>query len=39
MHMPRLIFEENPADPDKIAVRASFVPNFEPLEPQKLDLV
>jgi hypothetical protein len=27
---PRLIFEEDPTDRDKIAVGVSFVPNFEP---------
>jgi hypothetical protein len=30
MNSPRLIYEEDPKDPDKIAVRYSFIPNFEP---------
>jgi hypothetical protein len=30
MNSPRLIYEEDPEYPDKIAVRVSFVPNFEP---------
>jgi hypothetical protein len=30
MQKPRLIYEENPTDPDKIAVRVSLVQNFEP---------
>jgi hypothetical protein len=39
MLRPRLLFEENKAYPDEIAVMASFVPNFEPSEPQDIEIV
>ena len=39
MLRPRLLFEENEAYPDEVAVMASFVPNFEPLEPQEIEMV
>jgi len=32
---PRLLCEENPRYPDEVAVMASFIPNFEPPEPQE----
>lgn len=32
---PRLLCEENPKYPDEVAVMASFIPNFEPPEPQE----
>lgn len=31
---PRLLFEENPAYPNEVAVMVSLVPTFEPLQPQ-----
>ena len=39
MLRPRLLFEENEAYPDEVAVMASFVPNFEPSEPQEIEMV
>ena len=39
MLRPRLLFEENKAYPDEIAVMTSFVPNFEPSEPQEIEMV
>ena len=33
MQVPRLLYEENPNFPDEVAVLASFVPTFEPVEP------
>ena len=35
MLKPRLLFEESPEFPDEIAVMASFVPTFEPPQPQE----
>ena len=35
MLKPRLLFEECPEFPDEIAVMASFVPTFEPPQPQE----
>ena len=33
MQVPRLLYEENPSFPDEVAVLASFVPTFEPVQP------
>ena len=35
MLKPRLIFEESSKYPGEIAVMASFVPTFEPVQPQE----
>ena len=35
MQVPRLLYEENPQFPDEVAVMASFVPTFEPMQPQE----
>jgi hypothetical protein len=35
MQKPRLIYEEDPTDPDKIAVGVSFFPNVDFFNPSK----
>jgi hypothetical protein len=32
--MPRLLYEDHPAHPDQVIMHASFLPTFEPVQPQ-----